>query len=213
MNLEGKKYLSKRLSCRLLNLKKTKNNNPRNRSNETSNSSNLALSYDKVPAYDWSSSRCIERIREEIEAKFNDKYDYCLIHLYRDGKDRILWHNDKEAIDSSVVSISFGATRKFQIRDINNTKGCDYEYLLQDRDIFLMKPTMQSLFKHGVPVEARIKFPRINLTFRKFKILLSLPLSILNNNAELKRKYEFNNLEKDNKRKFIRIQEEEEEEK
>jgi alkylated DNA repair dioxygenase AlkB len=72
-------------------------------------------------------------------------------------------------IDSShVASISFGATRKFQIRHSISKKKIG-EYFLDTGSLFWMKPGFQEIYQHQVPKEIKINKPRINLTFRRFR--------------------------------------------
>ncbi len=94
--------------------------------------------------------------------------------MYRNGLDTIGWHNDKEALNTPVVSISLGATRKFRFRKIKdkegkiNKVGYEKELLLKSGDCLFMKDSCQKIYKHCVPTEKTVKAPRINLTFRKF---------------------------------------------
>ena len=55
-------------------------------------------------------------IKKSVEDYTKTTFDYCLIHIYRDGHDNIGWHNDKEAMssdknemmDSVIASVSLG---------------------------------------------------------------------------------------------------------
>lgn len=79
--------------------------------------------------------------------------------------------NEKQlVIGSPIVSISFGGTRTFRIRDKNKKIVKDFE--LKNKDIIIMGGTMQKEFKHeivkvngqkGLNVDKRI-----NITFRQF---------------------------------------------
>lgn len=129
----------------------------------------LTRNYSNLPSFDWSVSALLSQIKGEIEKLIGTQYDYCLVHIYRDGEDSISWHNDKEALHSDISSISFGASRKFRFRKINETKGWERELILNSGDVVHMKPGCQLRYKHCVPVEKRVKQPRINLTFRKLE--------------------------------------------
>jgi alkylated DNA repair dioxygenase AlkB len=50
---------------------------------------------------------------------FNTNYNGILVNKYKSGEDYISKHSDdeKNLDDSGVISISYGATRKFRIRD------------------------------------------------------------------------------------------------
>ena len=106
-------------------------------------------------------------INTTIGAEFNG----ILVNKYMDGNDYIGAHSDDETgLDKSgVVSISYGAERKFRIRDKkskeimfdeNTTNGC----------ILHMGGNFQELYTHEVPIQKKIKEPRISFTFRKHNI-------------------------------------------
>lgn len=120
--------------------------------------------YPSLKTFKWSDSEIISNIREILEEEFSLKFEYCLAHYYPNGEANIGWHNDKEALDTDVVSVSFGATRKFRIKRINE----EYEeFLLKGGDVFHMKKGCQRKYKHTIPVEKKVKDARINLTFRQ----------------------------------------------
>lgn len=131
------------------------------RDSERTNHINPRVSYDNIPSYDWSElPGGISAIRDQLEKQFSLRFDYVLVHIYRDGKDHIGFHNDKEALNSDIVSVSLGATRRFRFRPINATKGYTHEYILRHGDVIHMKgpdPSSgrpqgcQQLYKHEVP--------------------------------------------------------------
>ncbi len=108
----------------------------------------------------------VEHIKEELEAKFNRKIGYGLVQYYENGESSINWHNDKEAIHSFVLSVSFGSIRNFSIRDIHTKKPVDKIALIHG-DVVYMKDGFQTTFEHCVPVEKKVNCPRISLTFRE----------------------------------------------
>lgn len=154
VEVSGKSFPSKRISC-VVGGKKF---------NKVSSS---YFSYENLDKFSWKDLPVLNDIKSQLEEKLDTKYDYCLCHIYRDGKDTIGWHNDKEALDNDVASISFGATRKFRFRKISETRGYLVEYKLKSGDLLHMLPGCQRKYKHHVPTEASIDTPRINLTFRK----------------------------------------------
>lgn len=132
--------------------------------------------YSDIPAYGWSEAPIeISGLRTFIEHFFGYNIDYVLCHIYRgivtrtitkDGKemkieevgqDYLGWHNDKEAIDSEIYSISLGATRRFQFRPLNATKGYTDELFLGNGDaVHMLGPrkgqkSCQKMYKHQVP--------------------------------------------------------------
>lgn len=131
---------------------------------------NIPIDYfGDIPILRWECSDGISELRNYIAKNTGLLFDYVLCHIYPDGSSGIGYHNDKEALDTPVVSISLGASRKFRIRDFNATKGWDYEYVLDSGDLLIMQPGMHKIYKHSVPIEKRVKEPRINLTFRMFE--------------------------------------------
>lgn len=96
------------------------------------------------------------------------KFNSCLANYYRDGNDSVGKHsdNEKSLVDgSSIMSISFGATRKFRFHEKNR----QIEFNINHGDILLMLPGCQDRYLHEVPKQLKIKEPRINLTFRFYK--------------------------------------------
>lgn len=128
------------------------------------------FNYNNLPAYTWDQLPILNKIKTKVEKKLNTTYDYCLCHIYRTGKDSLGYHSDKEALDSDVASLSFGATRKFRFRKVGKTSGYEVEYELKNGDLLHMLPGCQRKYSHSVPSQATVTEPRINLTFRKLEI-------------------------------------------
>lgn len=123
--------------------------------------------YPELQTVDWPLSPTLTLIRNLLEQDFGTRFDYCLVHVYLNGSTGINWHNDKEALNSNIASISLGATRKFRFRKIDAPNGWDHEYHLNSGDLILMKPGCQRRWKHTVPIEKTVKNIRMNLTFRQ----------------------------------------------
>lgn len=104
-------------------------------------------------------------IRDILHARYNAYYDTLLVNYYRDGNDTIRMHWDKEIkADSSICSISLGASRFF---DIHSKDGAEKHRIeLHSGDLFIMGAGFHTYYKHGVPVQKKITTPRINLTYR-----------------------------------------------
>ena len=135
----------------------------------TEGSSTDKLGYGNLPNYQFHQSPYLIQIKKKVESLTEEHFDYCLVHLYRNGRDSIAWHNDKEALNpgTSVVSISLGATRKFRFRPLGQKTRWLVEYHLTSGTMIWMLPSCQSLYEHTVPKELRVKDWRINLTFRQ----------------------------------------------
>jgi len=142
----GKPYTTKRVCCMFVeNVEETKYRSYGNKN----------FNYSQTPMFSWDKapSKLVE-LREKIQTD-HGPIDYALINYYRGnsehgvGKDYIGWHNDEEALNSSVFSVSLGASRKFQLMP-NNSK-ITIEYTLNSGDMLHMKPGCQTLYKHQIP--------------------------------------------------------------
>jgi alpha-ketoglutarate-dependent dioxygenase alkB family protein 2 len=119
-------------------------------------------------------TKVISEIKEEVEKKINENSDnpisfnVVLINRYLNGSDSVGWHCDDEtSIDQSfpIASVSFGASRDFDVREIQNKKN-KKRWKLNDRDLLVMKPGTQSIFHHTIP-KRKNSLKRFNLTFRR----------------------------------------------
>jgi alkylated DNA repair dioxygenase AlkB len=106
-----------------------------------------------------------ERIEKFVKIKFNS----VLINLYRNGKDYVSWHSDDEpelGKNPIIASVSFGATRRFQLRHKSNKDLDTVEIALTHGSLLIMKGATQHFWKHQVPKTSKVLTERINLTFR-----------------------------------------------
>ena len=58
-------------------------------------------------------------IRDELNSAFCENFNSVLINRYRDGNDGVSWHSDDEpelGDSPTLCSLSFGGSRKFQLR-------------------------------------------------------------------------------------------------
>jgi len=103
-----------------------------------------------------------------VNIQYNSKYNGILVNRYNDGNNYISDHCDSENTlgDSGVIAISYGAVRKFRIRD-KKTKAWVIDIPTAPYSIIQMGGNFQAEFSHGIPVEKRIKEARYSLTFRK----------------------------------------------
>jgi alkylated DNA repair dioxygenase AlkB len=104
-----------------------------------------------------------------INTKFNYSYNGILINKYTDGQDYIGKHTDDErGLDGKVgvISISYGAVRKFRI--CNKITGkIEIDVPTDPTKIIQMVGNFQKEFTHEIPIEKKIKDTRYSLTFRK----------------------------------------------
>lgn len=104
------------------------------------------------------------RIEKEVDVTFTS----VLLNLYRSGMDSVNWHCDDEeelGQNPAIGSVSFGETRPFQLRHLNN-KNDKLNISLTHGSFLLMKGTTQHFWEHQIPKTSKSIKPRINLTFR-----------------------------------------------
>jgi alkylated DNA repair dioxygenase AlkB len=105
-------------------------------------------------------------IKAKVEELTKDSYQGVLLNYYPDGLAGMRWHadNEQELVSNAVIaSVSFGATRRF---DLRHQDGETFSINLEDGSVLIMAGELQHYWKHQVPVQRKIKEPRINLTFR-----------------------------------------------
>jgi len=96
----------------------------------------------------------------------NRDFNSVLLNQYRSGADSIGWHADDEpGVGETIASVSFGAARRFLLRDAE-TKVVVAEIPLGNGDLIVMLPGVQKYYEHSVPKTAKQVGVRINLTFR-----------------------------------------------
>lgn len=118
---------------------------------------------------DWSD--LLRQIKNKVETVAHEKFTTVLLNLYRDGRDSNGWHADNEkelGINPIIASVSFGATRVFQMRH-NSIANAKLSITLEHGSLLLMKGTTQHFWKHQIPKTTKPIDERINLTFRIIK--------------------------------------------
>lgn len=110
-------------------------------------------------------------IKEEIESVIETSFTTCLLNLYRNGQDSNGWHADDEkelGNNPIIASVSFGATRKFQLKHKTDPSQ-KLTIELQSGSLLIMKGETQHFWKHQIPKTKKEVGKRINLTFRYIK--------------------------------------------
>lgn len=98
-------------------------------------------------------------VNDMFSANFND----VLVNSYQDGSDSISKHSDKHSSPTGVVVISYGAVRKFRIRDKD---GIILDVSNASSSIVWMQGDFQKEFTHEIPVEKKVKTSTTTFTFR-----------------------------------------------
>jgi hypothetical protein len=120
----------------------------------------------------------VKLIKNEIEEVIGEKYNHCLIQLYRNGNDYISEHSDK-TLDvtkgSTIVNYSVGALRRMIIKNKSTKEKMIYD--LPHNSLFCLSWEDNKHFVHSIKQDKREdKFKseeelaynkeRISLTFR-----------------------------------------------
>ena len=111
----------------------------------------------------------LEEIRKRIQEVTGSSFNSVLLNRYRDEKDSVAWHADDEpelGDSPTIASVSFGASRKFQVR-YKNKRGKIFSIFLHHGDLMIMNPPTQAHYLHCAPKSSKKVSERINLTFRK----------------------------------------------
>ena len=98
------------------------------------------------------------------------------VNLYPSGMSSLNWHSDDERLfdavnnDASIISLSFGAARNFQIREKlgNHQFGPAASICLAAGDVLCMSGRFQRHYQHKVGADQSEE--RLNLTFRYIKV-------------------------------------------
>jgi alkylated DNA repair dioxygenase AlkB len=111
-------------------------------------------------------------IKKEIEKFIPDEdFTSVLLNLYNNGNDKMGWHADDEkelGINPTIVSVSLGETRRFDIKHKQNPE-LHYKFELTSGSLLIMRGALQHHWVHQIPAQKKVKEPRINLTFRTIK--------------------------------------------
>jgi alkylated DNA repair dioxygenase AlkB len=114
-------------------------------------------------------SEKMKQLLETVNEITGQQFNGLLFNLYKDGNDYISAHRDDESNlgEHGVVALSFGAPRKFRIRDYT-TKKILKDYVTKHTELMWMKgDNFHKILTHEIPIEKKVKEPRLSITFRK----------------------------------------------
>jgi alkylated DNA repair dioxygenase AlkB len=121
---------------------------------------------DNVPL-PW--TRPLLEVKRAVEPHAGVSFNSVLLNRYRTGRDSVSWHADDEPEfgDQPVIaSVSFGATRTFQLRH-KRRKDLKASVELTHGSLLVMRGGTQENWVHQVPKTAKLVGERLNLTFRR----------------------------------------------
>ena len=111
----------------------------------------------------------LREITQRVNGATGNSYNTILMNVYKDGKDNIALHQDKEADwvpGTGFATVAFGAERPFLIEE-NCTKA--KQRILHKKGLCIEMPfPMNQHYKHGIPT-CRTEECRISLTFRQIR--------------------------------------------
>jgi alkylated DNA repair dioxygenase AlkB len=104
--------------------------------------------------------------RAALAGYYARPFDSIGFNLYRDGRDSVAWHADRERYrleDPTVVIVSTGQPRSFHVRPLGG--GHSRSWQLGEGDLFAMGGSCQHYWQHCVPKLASAG-PRLSIMFR-----------------------------------------------
>jgi alkylated DNA repair dioxygenase AlkB len=96
-------------------------------------------------------------------------FNAVLCNRYADGNDSVSWHRDNDyavGATAAVASLSFGATRTFEVKSLSSGLDPNPALLLHAGDLLVMAPGVQTEWVHRIPRSSTPVGMRVNLTFR-----------------------------------------------
>jgi alkylated DNA repair dioxygenase AlkB len=110
----------------------------------------------------------LRRMCELLSARYQVGFDSVWVNLYRDGRDSVAWHGDRNRRVMErpmVATVSLGARRKFQLRR-RGTSTISHTLMPGVGDLVVMGGECQSEWEHTVPKTAQHVGPRMSVTIR-----------------------------------------------
>lgn len=104
-----------------------------------------------------------------LSVRYGARFDAITMALYRDGRDSVAWHRDRDHRDrlESVVAVaSLGGPRRFAVRPLERENGPrSIALTIESGDLVVMGGSCQRTVEHTVP-KVRQACARIALVFR-----------------------------------------------
>lgn len=136
----------------------------------------VAFFSDIVPKYEYSResmpaqslTTSLIMLLNSVNTMCNTSFNAILVNRYNDGDAYICAHSDNEKAicNQNVVSVSYGATRTFRIRD-KSTKKRVLDVPLRSGEVCWMDGDFQQQYTHEIPTQRKIKDCRYSFTFRQ----------------------------------------------
>lgn len=110
--------------------------------------------------------------RARLSERYLRPFDSIGFNLYRDGRDSVAWHGDRERFhreDPTVAIVSVGSRRPLAMRPRHRERGqrtSARQFSLGQGDLFVMGGACQHDWEHCVPKVAHADGPRLSIMFR-----------------------------------------------
>jgi alkylated DNA repair dioxygenase AlkB len=115
-------------------------------------------------------------LKRQVEQACRQRFNGVLCNLYRDGREAMGWHADREAIlgeNPLIASLSLGAERLMRFR--HERTGEQIELRLESGSLLIMGGCLQHHWLHSIPEMPEVGTARINLNFRSLIGVHSMP--------------------------------------
>lgn len=131
---------------------------------------------DEWETYQWSnlSYKVKKSVEKNLEPLVEQEMNHCVTNYYRNGKDFIGHHSDKDLdLDRNgvIVSVSMGEERVLELK-----RRCEPQdvcrVILPHGSMLVLGPNTNKLFTHSILTKEDSRIPRISLTFRRVLSLL-----------------------------------------
>lgn len=122
------------------------------------------------PHNDWTSELLAIKVRVETISRHT--FNGALLNFYRDGNDSMSWHSDDEkslGVNPVIASVSFGATRVFQLRHRRDRSIKPLTLALASGSLLIMSGETQHHWQHRLPKTQKATGERINITLRRIQ--------------------------------------------
>jgi alkylated DNA repair dioxygenase AlkB len=110
----------------------------------------------------------LRNLAEALSMRYSVTFDRIWVNLYRDGKDSVAWHGDRNRLVMSrplVATVSLGARRRFLLRRTGSSRAA-HELRPGHGDLVVMGGACQSEWEHTVPKQGGAAGPRMSVTLR-----------------------------------------------
>lgn len=133
--------------------------------------SNYAYSYSNTTKHALPWTKELITLKRIVEQKCGQHFNSCLANLYHSGEEGVTWHSDNEKAlgrNTTIASLSFGSERKFSFKHKSTKETVSIQ--LQSGSLLVMQGETQHHWLHSLPKTKKSTTPRINLTFRTYKL-------------------------------------------